>query len=114
MKRKKILNDLINYRKSIDDLKKNLKDVSWDSDTELVVLKSKHLKQMFKLFITGKIKENVLEEWANLIEGREDIRFENDDIKNIIFKLANPVLYGGINLDKVREYNNILESQEEV
>ena len=108
MKRKEILNNLINYGEPIEDLKKYLEGISWDCDTELVLLKSKHLKQMFSLFITEKIKENILEDWANLIEGREDIGFENDNIKNIIFELANPVLYGDITLDKVKNYNDIL------
>ena len=112
MKRQIILNKLINYEEPIEVLQKNLKGISWDCDTDLVLLETKHLKQMFSLFTAGKIRESILEEWANLIEGREDIGFENDDIKNIVFELANPILYGDINLGKVENYYNALRGGE--
>ena len=103
-KRKKILNKLINFEASIVDLKKYLNSFSWDSDKELVILEKRYLERLFHKFLKGEIKEDALEEWANLIEGRDDIGFESDDIENIIYKLANPVLYGRNDIDKIKNY----------
>ena len=108
MSRKSVIERLINYEEPIEVLEKDLKGISWDSETELVVLSAKHLRHMIQLLKAGKITNNTIEQWANLIEGREDIGFEDEDVKNIIFEIANPVLYGAIDSGKIEKYYNML------
>ena len=104
--RKEILNKLINFDESIGDLKKYLKKLCWDSDEELIIMRNQHLVHIFDLFSKGKIDINMLEEWANLIEGREDIGFQDETLKEIIFELSNPVLFGDINDMKIEYYKD--------
>lgn len=41
---------------------------------------------------TNSVKE--IEDWANMIESRDDLEFESEEGKLLIEKLANPELYG--------------------
>jgi hypothetical protein len=99
-KRKNILLSLINYSKKLEEIKKELLGLPWDSDEELVFISCLTL---FNVLNKG-ISEAELEEWANLIEGREDIGFI-DNTQEIIFEIANPTLYNST-LDDWR--NNVL------
>ncbi|MBW4578483.1 MAG: hypothetical protein KME42_02795 [Tildeniella nuda ZEHNDER 1965/U140] len=54
---------------------------------------------MLKHFLISDFSVDSLERWANLIEGREDVEYEESKqelLKELIFRLANPVLEGQI------------------
>jgi hypothetical protein len=55
------------------------------------------------MYSDGKISSQELEDWANLIESRDDIGFDSKKLQDIIFKLANPILYGKI--DNIQKFN---------
>jgi hypothetical protein len=84
----------------IEELKFSLAKFSWDSEEDLVILKRKHLLIMLYRFLRGELSSLDLEDWAEAIECREDIAFEEPYQKligEIIFKLANPkILAGGL------------------
>lgn len=44
-----------------------------------------------------------MEEWANAIEFRDDIDFENEEIKEFVFELANPEINGVITIERLLE-----------
>ena len=72
-----------------------LRRFEWDCDDELVIVERRHLQNALRRFVDGELTSVEIELWANVIEGRDDIGFEDglaDRLKDILFKLANPLL----------------------
>ena len=88
-----ILKSLINFSKPIDVLEKEISSLKWDNEIELVEIKKSHLDNVENKLKAGELKESEVETWANLIECREDIKFENELVKEKIEKFANPTLF---------------------
>ncbi|CAN5477952.1 hypothetical protein BH10ACI2_BH10ACI2_16600 [soil metagenome] len=61
-----------------------------------------------------RIDLNELEDWANAIECRDDLDFENDGLKELVHAMANPLLLGVLSLEKVRDYRESLRSSSPV
>lgn len=102
----KILSDLIYFNHDIRTLKSMLSKIGFDSDCELVCLSQDNFVEILQRSLDKKIPFLELEEWANLIECREDISFENETIQEMIFKLANPYLYGRLKDEQLLAYIN--------
>lgn len=97
-----ILLNLIHFKMDISTLKERIKKMNFDSDTELVIITRHIIKDVLKKALNNEISFSELEEWANLIECREDIGFENNIIQEVIFRIANPYLYGDIDRMQLR------------
>lgn len=94
-----VLRNLVTFGKSIDELSDMLSQLSWDYENQPFVVKSSEVKIVLERFLSGERSAKELEDWANLIECREDLEFEEqgfEAIENIIDCLANPVLQGKI------------------
>jgi len=55
-----------------------------------------HVEDTLRRYLSGQLTENLVEAWANAIEGREDIGMKERDedfLREVIFELANPVLH---------------------
>ncbi len=66
---------------------------------------------MLQKFLNGLIPATAVEDWADLIEVREDVDYpesQKDVISDIICQLANPVLEGSLDADKAREFLALL------
>ena len=73
------------------------------SDIEIILRKYK----------SGEVSEQQLEEWANFIECRDDIGFEEsreETLREIIYWLANPELGYEVNSNLISEIEKGLES----
>ncbi|HBA89724.1 MAG TPA: hypothetical protein DCZ75_17580 [Geobacter sp.] len=90
MDRKKQLEDLLRYRMSPKELRDILADFPWDSDEELVLLERQHVTAVLKRYLRGEISSKEVEDWANVIECREDIGYE--EIADVVHLLANPAI----------------------
>jgi|TARA_B110000908_G_C10136275_1_gene394605 hypothetical protein len=69
----------------------------FDSTDEPLTLEPSHLRHALTLFLDNQISASNLEERANQIETRDDLRvYDTDDeiTASIIFDLANPTLQG--------------------
>jgi len=89
------LRGLIEFREPIPVSIGRLREFPWDSDRALVVLTGDDLARMLDRYLQGELSNMELEEWANALEGRDDIGYEpstDDNLKRIIFELANPLL----------------------
>ncbi len=76
---------------------KDLAQFGWDSETEMVTFSKDHLGAQLHNFLNGLRTAAELEEWANAIEGRDDIGFmpaQGPLVKAVLHDLANPVLQG--------------------
>ncbi len=92
-----ILEALLDGIGPVDELVRQLAVYGWDSDEDLVSLRSAHLTNMLGAYLNGSRTASYVERWAEAIECREDIGFEgsaHDLLKDAIFKLANPAMNG--------------------
>lgn len=99
------LQKLIRLDGDVEALNNELKLFSWDANEPLVVLTINDLKNVLTKYLGGYITMDELERWANLIECREDIDYDNsfeDKLKAIINKLANPEINGRSNIDTIK------------
>ena len=106
-----ILLDLVYFKNNIDTLKNMLSQIGFDSETELVSMSRDDIVEILQRSLDKKISFLELEEWANLIECREDIGFEDEKTQEMIFKLANPYLYGKLDEKQVLSYLNELDEK---
>lgn len=96
-----ILLNLINFTKDISAIKRDLAKIGFDSESELVTITQNTIANILNRVVDKEISYDLLEEWANLIECREDIGYEDEILQEIIFELANPCLYGKIDKEKI-------------
>jgi len=106
-----ILLDLVHFKNNIDTLKNMLSQIGFDSETELVSMSRDDIAEILQRSLDKKISFLELGEWANLIECREDIGFEDEKTQEMIFKLANPYLYGKLDEKQVLSYLNELDEK---
>ena len=112
--RRKTLQDLIELRKPLAELRAILAEFEWDCDQELVQLERQHLADVLKRYISGEISAEEVEKWANLIECRDDIDYA--EVAEFLHVLANPLLtdvltpsVGAALMDKLKTSNASLE-----
>lgn len=101
--RKEILIDLLNFDSKINVIKKEISRFNWDVEEALVLFSKDHLVSCLKKVLDHHINLSELEEWANVIEGRDDIEFTDSYLKQLIVELANPYLYGEISYPKIEK-----------
>lgn len=100
--RYEVLKDLFDFNKDLSVISSQLKSLDWDFDGEPLILKKAYIVSVINSFILGVKTAKELEDWANLVEMREDIDFEEEYetlINDSIHKLANPLLEGNITVD---------------
>jgi RNAse (barnase) inhibitor barstar len=110
--RKSVVEALLNRSRPLAEIRAELGQFPWDSEP-LVQLTREHVGNVLRAFLAGEIDALSIEDWANLIEMRDDIGFEDEDedaddfehgdLRNAIFVLANPVLYGDLTKDLARQ-----------
>jgi hypothetical protein len=93
--RAKILDALLGFDHALPSLKTELESLAWDSEGPHATLTKPHATNVLTRYLSGELSTEELEEWANLIEGREDIGIEQSEaglLEEFIFELANPIL----------------------
>ena len=89
-----VLESLLNFDKPMEEIVSRLTQFDWDSD-ELVILKIAHIKRILERFVSGEFDETVVEEWANVVECRDDIELSKRNkniLEELVYELANPTL----------------------
>jgi hypothetical protein len=97
-----ILKDLVNFKGNPVELQEELSHYSWDSEIPVLIINRNDFADVIKRCIDGKLTLSEVEEWANTIECRDDLDFEDNDMQEIIFDLANPNINGEITLDLLK------------
>lgn len=109
--RETTLRCLLEFSTSINDLRSQLEQHKWDCATPLVVLKAEHINSVLSRFSSGDLSENEVEEWANLLELRDDISFDEENknaIKSVLYELANPYLTYPLTTSRARHLSALL------
>ncbi len=107
MTREEILRNIVCYSGDIKSLAKELSAFEWDSD-ELITISGSDIKNVITQTLDGKITAWEIEFWANVIEIRDDLGFENDNVKDAVFQLANPVLHGELLTARLKEIGSMI------
>ena len=90
-----LLEDLARLSKPIDELRNLISTLKWDFEGTPFTLRRDHLLDVLQRYMAGELPAQSVEEWANLVEGREDMTFESrakDFMETIVYELANPEL----------------------
>lgn len=102
--RQEVLKALIELSAPLEKLTASVTSIGWDPDSNnLVELNRSHILKILNRYLSSELSEQEIEQWANLLEGREDIRFEykNDQwIRQVIHELANPLLTKPLNRER--------------
>lgn len=105
MNRFDVLRDLVAFSKPTSVLVDSLSKFDWDYEAQPLIVTASQIREVLKRFLAGEYSAQELEGWANLIECREDLEFEEkkrEGIANVIYCLANPVLEGEITADSCK------------
>lgn len=88
--------------------------MGWDSpDGEVAHLLPSHIIFILQQYLSDRMSEQEVEDWANLLEVREDITFgaveDEDTVIDVIHILANPVLEGPLTQMRAQRLVALLE-----
>lgn len=93
---KAALASLLCFDRPLVEIESLLGSLGWGEEP-LVTLRRENIASVLRRYLAGEIDAATVEEWANLIEGRDDVEFASPDeevIIQAIHDLANPVLQG--------------------
>jgi hypothetical protein len=107
--RTEILKELALLQSDVKALKKELSQYPWDIEKPLFKISAEDFSNVLKRSINNEIDFETLTNWANVIECRDDLEFENQEMQEIIFELANPEIDGEISKGRLREIVTLLE-----
>ncbi|TAE33706.1 MAG: hypothetical protein EAY65_04215 [Alphaproteobacteria bacterium] len=111
--RSQALNDLLEYNQPIDWITTALKKFPWDSDTIYAVLTRTHIITVLQRYLDATLCEHRVETWANAVEGRDDIAWEQgyeELLQETIHQLANPLLTLSLTQNAAKKIMNVLMS----
>ncbi|EAZ90215.1 hypothetical protein [Crocosphaera chwakensis] len=111
--RYQLLDALLTFDQPLLDTLDSLNRLSWDSEEVLIKLKKEHILHVLQRYLQGQLSITDVENWANAIEGREDIESEENAqgiIDEILFDLANPLLSQPLSPESAQDYLTQLNS----
>lgn len=103
------ITSLLEFSKPLHELRTQLSGPEWDAKP-VATLSPRHIAAVLRRFQAGELDAAAVEEWANLVECREDIEFDPRraaDIADAIHDIANPELQGHL-ADTVDDLLDIL------
>lgn len=106
-----ILKDLVLLQGNIVSLEKNLSEFAWDNEMPLYLISIDDFIHVLRKSINAEIGFETLISWANALECRDDLGFENEAIQEILFELASPEINGEITKERLQDIVNELKEQ---
>jgi hypothetical protein len=95
-RRAEILQELARFETPTEPLLQELLSFGWDwSDAPLLVLSKADLLRVIDRFLAGQISAAQLQQWAENLEEREDVAFDESDAEllgGIFFRIATPMI----------------------
>jgi ribosomal protein L15 len=113
-RRAEILQELARFEKPQEPLLRELGSFGFNwTEEPLLVLKKDHLLSVIDRFLRGEIRSAQLQQWAEAFEVREDVGFderEEEQIKDVFFRLATPEINEPLTHQTVRRMKDELTS----
>ena len=100
-----VLKSLVEFSCPLETINTAILEFEWDYEGEPIELRREHLINVIDRYTRGDLSASEVEQWANLLEGREDISFEKNSeewISKLIYELANPSITVPLNKDHAR------------
>lgn len=113
--RTEAVKDLVRLRLPAQDAIDRLARYPWDREQPLVVLGGADLQRVLRLFTSGDLGPDDVERWANRVEGRDDIGYDESSsslLRECIFELANPEITRRLTPDAADQWLARLPSSE--
>jgi hypothetical protein len=108
--RKQILHEIFNLEGDIDNLQSEILKYPWDSKVPLLIVTKVNLANTIQKFIFSDTPFKEIENWANILECREDIQYEPEELIEYVYELANPFLIGEITKERLVRIVNELHA----
>ena len=108
MNRVDALEEIVTFGLHRNEAFLELVNYPFDSELELIKINNEILITVLKKYISNLISSNELEEWANFIECRDDINYE--EVEGYIYALANPELMGEVSTKSISKMLQILST----
>jgi hypothetical protein len=86
--RKDILTDLVFLKGDLSELQNELLQYSWDAEKPTLIIGKQDFSNVLKRCIENEINFEDLVSWANVIECRDDLDFEVEEMQEIVFELV--------------------------
>ena len=102
--REEILRDLVCLNGDLSKLQLELSYYTWDIDNPILTITKTDVYYVLSKFKNENMNFDLLEDWANAIESRDDLEFENEKLKEIINEIANPTLFKQLSKDRLTEF----------
>jgi hypothetical protein len=102
VRRRAVLESLLAFDGTIAELQRQVSLIGWGYPVELVALERKHIRDALKRLLAGEIDAQNLQDWAEMIELREDIAFPDEIAKESMFLLANLHINWPLGEDQIR------------
>lgn len=106
IERKSLLEKLVRFEAKLAIILPLLQPFGWDSDEILVILRREDIISVLNRYLKSGLSASDVEQWANAIEGREDIGYESgheSTISAAIHELANPALTRPLTIQTAKE-----------
>ncbi|RLC12083.1 MAG: hypothetical protein DRI57_18120 [Deltaproteobacteria bacterium] len=116
MTRKQLLEALLVSEAPVASLLTALAEFGWDCEEEPVLLRCDHVAAMLRQFLSGEISGRDVSDWADAVEGRDDIGSDEGDediLTDVIYELANPELTRPLSPETAAEWTFHLGSRRE-
>jgi hypothetical protein len=84
----------------------------WHEEEPLALVAKSDLLRIIDMFLSDQISADQLERWAEFLEVREDVDFDShqrDLLRDVFFRIANPIVHEPLTKDSVRGMRNELE-----
>ncbi|MGI8310447.1 hypothetical protein [Saccharopolyspora sp. ASAGF58] len=108
--RRQAVSDLVLLRKTVPDAITEMRKYPWDCDEELITLGPTELRTAIEKFLAGALSAQELEDWANAVEGRDDIDFAPEKMTDLVAEIANPMLFEPITPESMKKLADRLSS----
>lgn len=90
-----VIKALIELSCPLDVIGSRIREFDWDYEGIPVELSRVHLASVLRRYLNKDLSAGDVEQWANLLEGREDVCFESgseEQLHEVLYQLANPYL----------------------
>jgi hypothetical protein len=108
-----LVDSLLTMALPLADIAEQLAKLGWDYEGIGVRLTPDHFSNVLARYLRGEMSEVDVETWANLIEGRDDVEFDQSFealVRDVLHELANPILTHPLDPARARHLVDILKS----
>ncbi len=101
-----LIRELARLERPVIDVMTDLQNYDWNCDAELYVLTILDVRNVMKKYLDNEISASELSTWADKLEMREDLDYEdgrNKEIATLLFNLSSPEINQPITKENIQK-----------